>query len=238
MKETTMIRQKKLTATAGAALSAALLLTGCTDGGQESPTSETTPVSASESSPAPIPENPLSSSATPIPENPLDNGFPDFEPVTSEQPATDKEATARAFETVELMYEVSGEALRSGDPENAGELSVAATGGMLEREMELVEGVLGKGVTYEGESTVELIESEVAPSARQDGTLIERATVHLVVCEDNSQVKITGKDGEAKNTGDDRFRVNYRVSWNERAETWAVVSTSLPKLDGPEETEC
>ena len=45
-------------------------------------------------------------------------------------------------------------------------------------------------------------------ATRQDGTLIERATVQLVVCEDNSQVKITGKDGEAKNTGDDRRRTH------------------------------
>ena len=231
------MRRNHRAVAAGLMVAGMLAVTGC----QQEPDNNGIPPleSASEaSSPAPIPENPLSSSAAPIPENPLETDFPDFEPVTSEQPATDKEATAHAFETVELMYEVSGEALRSGDPENAGELSVAATGGMLEREMELVEGVLGKGVTYEGESTVELIESEVAPSARQDGTLIERATVHLVVCEDNSQVKITGKDGEAKNTGDDRFRVNYRVSWNERSQTWAVVSTSLPKLDGPEETEC
>lgn len=234
-----MIRQKKLTATAGAALSAALLLTGCTDGGQESPTSETTPASASESSPAPIPENPLSSSATPIPENPLDNGFPDFEPVTSEQPATDKEATARAFETVELMYEITSAALRSGDPENADALSAAATGGMLERQQETVTKPLEEGYSYEGQTTAELIDSKVFPAARQDGTLIERATVQLVVCQDNSEVTLKDKDGnEAGKNADRRFRVNYDAMWNERSQTWAVVSTSLPKLDGPEETQC
>lgn len=231
------MRRNHRAVAAGLMVAGMLAVTGC----QQEPDNNGIPPleSASEaSSPAPIPENPLSSSAAPIPENPLETDFPDFEPVTSEQPATDKEATARAFETVELMYEVSEEALRSGDPENADELSVAATGGMLEREMELVEGVLGKGVTYEGQTKLELIDSKVFPAARQDGTLIERATVQLVVCEDNSQVKITGKDGEAKNTGDNRFRVNYDAMWNERSQTWAVVSTSLPKLDGPEETEC
>ena len=231
------MRRNHRAVAAGLMVAGMLAVTGC----QQEPDNNGIPPleSASEaSSPAPIPENPLSSSAAPIPENPLETDFPDFEPVTSEQPATDKEATARAFETVELMYEVSEEALRSGDPENADELSVAATGGMLEREMELVEGVLGKGVTYEGQTKLELIDSKVFPAARQDGTLIERATVQLVVCEDNSQVKITGKDGEAKNTGDDRFRVNYDAMWNERSQTWAVVSTSLPKLDGPEETQC
>lgn len=138
------MRRNHRAVAAGLMVAGMLAVTGC----QQEPDNNGIPPleSASEaSSPAPIPENPLSSSAAPIPENPLETDFPDFEPVTSEQPATDKEATARAFETVELMYEVSEEALRSGDPENADELSVAATGGMLEREMELVEGVLGKG---------------------------------------------------------------------------------------------
>lgn len=234
-----MNRPKKLTAAGGVALSAALLLTGCTSGDQESPSSEATSASASEaSSPAPIPESPLSSSPVAIPSE-SEAAFQEFEPVTSDQPATDEEATAQAFEAVELLYEITGEALRSGDPENAEALSAAATGGMLERQKETVRKPLAEGYSYEGQTRAELIDSEVAPAARQDGTLIERATVHLVVCQDNTKVTLKDKDGnEAGKNADRRFRVNYDTMWNERSQTWAVVSTSLPKLNGPEETQC
>lgn len=222
------------------ALVAVLALTGCQqqDEGNGIPPLE----SASQvSSPAPIPENPVSSSASspaPIP-SVSSSSFPEFEPVTSEQPATDKEATAHAFETVELMYEITSAALRSGDPENADALRVAATGGMLERQQETVTKPLEAGYSYEGETRAELIDSKVFPAARQDGTLIERATVQLVVCQDNTGA--TGWDKDGKEVGqnvDRRFRVNYDAMWNERSQTWAVVSTSLPKLDGPEETQC
>lgn len=222
----TMRTRPRRYAVVGLALAAAIGLTGCQ---QKSDNNGIPPLeSASEAS-----------SPAPIPENPLDTGFPGFEPVTSEQPATDEEATAHAFETVELMYEVTSEALRSGNPENARELSVAATGGMLERQQQTVTKPLEEGYSYEGETTAELIDSQVFPAARQDGTLIERATVQLVVCQDNSKVKLKDKDGNAAGqNADRRFRVNYDVMWNERSQTWAVVSTSLPKLDGPEETQC
>lgn len=224
------------------ALVAVLALTGCQQQGQGNglPPAE----SASTSSPAPIPSE-TSSAATgsapassPAPSK-SSPSFPRFESITSDQPATDEEATAHAFETVELLYEITSEALRSGDPKNADALSAAATGGMLERQKETVWKPLEGGYSYEGETTAELIDSEVAPAVRQDGTLIERATVHLVVCQDNTGASGWDKDGnEVGQNVDRRFRVNYAAMWNEQSQTWAVVSTSLPKLDGPEETQC
>lgn len=79
----------------------------------------------------------------------------------------------------------------------------------------------------------------MAPAVNPDGTLIERATVHLVVCQDNTGASGWNKDGkEVGQNVDRRFRVNYRVMWNPHNQKWEVVSTSLPKLDGPEETQC
>lgn len=219
-------------AVAGLAVAAMWGLTGCQ---QDSPETDL-PSLGSESTTAAASSPSSSASASPAVSS---SAAPQFEPVTSEQPATDEEATEEAFQTVELMYEITSAALRSGDPKNAEKLSVAATGGMLEHQQALVTKPLAEGYKYEGEMEAELIDSKVFPAARQDGSLIDRATVQLVVCQDNTAAKGWDKDGkEVGHNVDRRFRVHYDVMWHESSESWAVVSTSLPKLDGPEETQC
>ena len=221
------------------ALAVALGVSGCQqDKADEGGLPELPSGSASASSSAPAPS---ASASSPVPiatPTPTAAAFPTFEPVTSETAGTAAEAEKRGFAAVDLLYKVTGAVLNSGDEANVNRLGVAAEGGMLDEQTQLVTAILDKKGTYRGESTAELIEATAAPAAKPDRSLIENATVHLTVCEDNSKVKITDAEGKPVKTGTPRFRVKYMTMWNPETHTWSVVSSELPPLDGPEETTC
>ena len=237
-----MSRVTKTTACTGAALALALTLTGCNGGGQ--PSGDSTSASASQSSLEPIQDVPSSanvssSSASSSSTSASSSALPEYKPVTSKKPGGQEEAKASAFKAVELLYTVSSDVLNSGDAKNADRLSVAAQQGELTQQKANVEKTLATGATYRGASKVELIDGLAGPSVHADGTLVENASVNLRVCEDNSGVKITGKDGKPVDTGaTQRFIVKYAVLWNEDDGVWSVVSSELPPLNGPEETSC
>ena len=244
-----MSRVTKTTAYTGAVLALALTLTGCNGGG--TPGGNSTSASASQSSLAPIEDvsssanvssssaSSSSTSASSSSASALSSALPEYKPVTSKKPGGQEEAKASAFKAVELLYTVSSDVLNSGDAKNADRLSVAAQQGELTQQKANVEKTLATGATYRGASKVELIDGLAGPSVHADGTLVENASVNLRVCEDNSGVKITGKDGKPVDTGaTQRFIVKYAVLWNEDDGVWSVVSSELPPLNGPEETSC
>ena len=244
-----MSRVTKTTAYTGAVLALALTLTGCNGGG--TPGGNSTSASASQSSLAPIEDvsssanvssSPASSSSTSASSSSASassSALPEYKPVTSKKPGGQEEAKASAFKAVEMLYTVSSDVLNSGDAKNADRLSVAAQQGELTQQKANVEKTLATGATYRGASKVELIDGLAGPSVHADGTLVENASVNLRVCEDNSGVKITGKDGKPVDTGaTQRFIVKYAVLWNEDDGVWSVVSSELPPLNGPEETSC
>ena len=244
-----MSRVTKTTAYTGAVLALALTLTGCNGGG--TPGGNSTSASASQSSLAPIEDvsssanvssSPASSSSTSASSSSASassSALPEYKPVTSKKPGGQEEAKASAFKAVELLYTVSSDVLNSGDAKNADRLSVAAQQGELTQQKANVEKTLATGATYRGASKVELIDGLAGPSVHADGTLVENASVNLRVCEDNSGVKITGKDGKPVDTGaTQRFIVKYAVLWNEDDGVWSVVSSELTPLNGPEETSC
>lgn len=244
-----MSRVTKTTAYTGAVLALALTLTGCNGGGQ--PSGDSTSASASQSSLAPIEDvsssanvssssaSSSSTSASSSSASASSSALPEYKPVTSKKPGGQEEAKASAFKAVELLYTVSSDVLNSGDAKNADRLSVAAQQGELTQQKVNVEKTLATGATYRGASKVELIDGLAGPSVHADGTLVENASVNLRVCEDNSGVKITGKDGKPVDTGaTQRFIVKYAVLWNEDDGVWSVVSSELPPLNGPEETSC
>ena len=244
-----MSRVTKTTAYTGAVLALALTLTGCNGGG--TPGGNSTSASASQSSLAPIEDvsssanvssssaSSSSTSASSSSASASSSALPEYKPVTSKKPGGQEEAKASAFKAVELLYTVSSDVLNSGDAKNADRLSVAAQQGELTQQKANVEKTLATGATYRGASKVELIDGLSGPSVHADGTLVENASVNLRVCEDNSGVKITGKDGKPVDTGaTQRFIVKYAVLWNEDDGVWSVVSSELPPLNGPEETSC
>lgn len=244
-----MSRVTKTTAYTGAVLALALTLTGCNGGG--TPGGNSTSASASQSSLAPIEDvsssanvssssaSSSSTSASSSSASASSSTLPEYKPVTSKKPGGQEEAKASAFKAVELLYTVSSDVLNSGDAKNADRLSVAAQQGELTQQKANVEKTLATGATYRGASKVELIDGLAGPSVHADGTLVENASVNLRVCEDNSGVKITGKDGKPVDTGaTQRFIVKYAVLWNEDDGVWSVVSSELPPLNGPEETSC
>ncbi|RNP89408.1 hypothetical protein BL166_00028060 [Klebsiella pneumoniae] len=244
-----MSRVTKTTAYTGAVLALALTLTGCNGGG--TPGGNSTSASASQSSLAPIEDvsssanvssssaSSSSTSASSSSASASSSALPEYKPVTSKKPGGQEEAKASAFKAVELLYTVSSDVLNSGDAKNADRLSVAAQQGELTQQKANVEKTLATGATYRGASKVELIDGLAGPSVHADGTLVENASVNLRVCEDNSGVKITGKDGKPVDTGaTQRFIVKYAVLWNEDDGVWSVVSSELPPLNGPEETSC
>lgn len=244
-----MSRVTKTTAYTGAVLALALTLTGCNGGG--TPGGNSTSASASQSSLAPIEDvsssanvssssaSSSSTSASSSSASAPSSALPEYKPVTSKKPGGQEEAKASAFKAVELLYTVSSDVLNSGDAKNADRLSVAAQQGELTQQKANVEKTLATGATYRGASKVELIDGLAGPSVHADGTLVENASVNLRVCEDNSGVKITGKDGKPVDTGaTQRFIVKYAVLWNEDDGVWSVVSSELPPLNGPEETSC
>ena len=245
-----MIRQKKLTATAGAALSAALLLTGCTDGGQESPTSETTPASASESSPAPIPENPLSSSPAAGSSGPSSSAGsgsasePDrveaFEPVKAEEaPKTYEEGKEMGWKAVQRYYEAQTKLLQDRDPEQVDELSSIVSGPYLEQEKAaLTNAFEGKKRTYEGASEPELIQATAGPLIWPDGSRTDYSSVVVRVCEDNSGVTVTDEAGNELPTGADRYVLDFSTRWDEQNKRWTVTGSSEPSEDDPGVQTC
>ena len=244
-----MRRVTKTTAYTGAVLALALTLTGCNGGG--TPGGNSTSASASQSSLEPIQDVPSSAnvssssasssstSASSSSASASSSALPEYKPVTSKKPGGQEEAQASAFKAVELLYTVSSDVLNSGDAKNADRLSVAAQQGELTQQKANVEKTLATGATYRGASKVELIDGLAGPSVHADGTLVENASVNLRVCEDNSGVKITDKDGKPVDTGaTQRFIVKYAVLWNEDDGVWSVVSSELPPLNGTEETSC
>ena len=244
-----MSRVTKTNAYTGAVLTLALTNTGCNGGG--TPGGNSTSASASQSSLAPIEDgsssanvssssaSSSSTSASSSSASASSSALPEYKPVTSKKPGGQEEAKASAFKAVELLYTVSSDVLNSGDAKNADRLSVAAQQGELTQQKANVEKTLATGATYRGASKVELIDGLAGPSVHADGTLVENASVNLRVCEDNSGVKITGKDGKPVDTGaTQRFIVKYAVLWNEDDGVWSVVSSELPPLNGPEETSC
>lgn len=233
-----MSTRMKKTAAGTVALVAALALTGCQQApkpGDGLPPLESTSASASSSTPAPSSVAASSPVATPTP---TASAFPEFEPVTSKTPGTQEEAQAHAFETVQLLYKVSSAVLNSGDKDNVDRLGVAAQAGLLKQRTATVSKVFEEGLNYQGESKVELIDGLAGPSVNPDGSLIDNASVNLRVCEDNSGVKLTEKDGTPAKTGAPRYVVKYAVLWNEKDGVWSVVSRELPPENGPEETSC
>lgn len=237
-----MTRHTKLTAASGTLLAAALFLTGCTNG-DDRPSDNSTSASASPSSLVPIEDASSSTSASSTSSSSSSgtssSALQEYKPVTSKTPGSQEEAKASAFQTVELLYKVSADVLNSGDPKNADRLAVAAQQGELTQQKANVQKTLATGATYQGASEVELIDGLAGPSVHADGTLVENASVNLRVCEDNSNVKIIGKDGKPVDTGSTkRFIVKYAVLWNEEDGVWSVVSSELPPLDGAEETSC
>lgn len=244
-----MIRQKKLTATAGAALSAALLLTGCTDGGQESPTSETTPASASESSPAPIPENPLSSSPAAGSSGSSSAGSGSasesdrveaFEPVKAEEaPKTYEEGKEMGWKAVQRYYEAQTKLLQDRDPEQVDELSSIVSGPYLEQEKAaLTNAFEGKKRTYEGASEPELIQATAGPLIWPDGSRTDYSSVVVRVCEDNSGVTVTDETGKELPTGADRYVLDFSTRWDEQNKRWTVTGSSEPSEDDPGVQTC
>ena len=234
-----MIRQKKLTATAGAALSAALLLTGCTDGGQESPTSETTPASASESSPAPIPENPLSSSPAAGSSGSSSAGSGSasdpnrveaFEPVKAEEaPKTYEEGKEMGWKAVQRYYEAQTKLLQDRDPEQVDELSSIVSGPYLGKTKERLEKTFeGKERTYEGKSTPELIQATAGPLIWPDGSRTDYSSVVVRVCEDNSDVTMKDETGKELPTGMDRYVAEYSTIWDQDSKAWKVTGRTVP----------
>lgn len=245
-----MIRQKKLTATAGAALSAALLLTGCTDGGQESPTSETTPASASESSPAPIPENPLSSSPAAGSSGSSSSAgsgsasesdrVEAFEPVKAEEaPKTYEEGKEMGWKAVQRYYEAQTKLLQDRDPEQVDELSSIVSGPYLEQEKAaLTNAFEGKKRTYEGASEPELIQATAGPLIWPDGSRTDYSSVVVRVCEDNSGVTVTDEAGNELPTGADRYVLDFSTRWDEQNKRWTVTGSSEPSEDDPGVQTC
>lgn len=244
-----MIRQRKLTATAGAALSAALLLTGCTDGGQESPTSETTPASASESSPAPIPENPLSSSPAAGSSGSSSAGSGSasesdrveaFEPVKAEEaPKTYEEGKEMGWKAVQRYYEAQTKLLQDRDPEQVDELSSIVSGPYLEQEKAaLTNAFEGKKRTYEGASEPELIQATAGPLIWPDGSRTDYSSVVVRVCEDNSGVTVTDEAGKELPTGADRYVLDFSTRWDEQNKRWTVTGSSEPSEDDPGVQTC
>lgn len=245
-----MIRQKKLTATAGAALSAALLLTGCTDGGQESPTSETTPASASESSPAPIPENPLSSSPAAGSSGSSSSAgsgsasesdrVEAFEPVKAEEaPKTYEEGKEMGWKAVQRYYEAQTKLLQDRDPEQVDELSSIVSGPYLEQEKAaLTNAFEGKKRTYEGASEPELIQATAGPLIWPDGSRTDYSSVVVRVCEDNSGVTVTDEAGKELPTGADRYVLDFSTRWDEQNKRWTVTGSSEPSEDDPGVQTC
>ena len=245
-----MNRQKKLTATAGAALSAALLLTGCTDGGQESPTSETTPASASESSPAPIPENPLSSSPAAGSSGSSSSAgsgsasesdrVEAFEPVKAEEaPKTYEEGKEMGWKAVQRYYEAQTKLLQDRDPEQVDELSSIVSGPYLEQEKAaLTNAFEGKKRTYEGASEPELIQATAGPLIWPDGSRTDYSSVVVRVCEDNSGVTVTDEAGNELPTGADRYVLDFSTRWDEQNKRWTVTGSSEPSEDDPGVQTC
>ena len=245
-----MIRQKKLTATAGAALSAALLLTGCTDGGQESPTSETTPASASESSPAPIPENPLSSSPAAGSSGSSSSAgsgsasesdrVEAFEPVKAEEaPKTYEEGKEMGWKAVQRYYEAQTKLLQDRDPEQVDELSSIVSGPYLEQEKAaLTNAFESKKRTYEGASEPELIQATAGPLIWPDGSRTDYSSVVVRVCEDNSGVTVTDEAGKELPTGADRYVLDFSTRWDEQNKRWTVTGSSEPSEDDPGVQTC
>lgn len=244
-----MSRYTKIAALSGTTLAAALALTGCTGAGGSS-TSSTASASQSSSSLIPISDGPTSSDSSDSSESSVSASgstssgssataaFPEFEAVKSAQPTNDDEAKEYAFEAVEEMYAITTAALQSGDPENAQELEVVTQSGMRQEQTRMIEDALGQGLTYEGGSQVELLDAVVGPAVRSDGSLLERSSVNLTVCEDNSEVVLTDKQGQPVDTGADRFPVHYDVMWDEASGRWEVNSVMVPSSDGSEGSEC
>lgn len=243
-----MNRQKKLTATGGVALSAALLLTGCTGGGQASPSSETTPASASESSPAPIPENPSSSpasgsetsSATTTGSASPSDRLEAFEPVRADAaPETEKQGEEMGWKAVQRYYEAQTKLLQDRDPEQVEELSSIVSGPYLEQEVEsLTRTFEGKVRTYEGQSRPELIAATAGPLIWPDGSRTDYSSVTLRVCEDNSGVTVKDENGKALPTGAERYVLDFSTRWDEETERWTVTGSSEPSSDDPGVTTC
>ena len=242
-----MNRRKKLTAPAGVALSAALLLTGCTGGGQESPNSETTPASASESSPAPIPENPLSSSPAAGSGGLSSAGSasdPDrveaFEPVKAEEaPKTYEEGKEMGWKAVQRYYEAQTKLLQDRDPEQVDELSSIVSGPYLEQEKAaLTNAFEGKKRTYEGASEPELIQATAGPLIWPDGSRTDYSSVVVRVCEDNSGVTVTDETGQELPTGADRYVLDFSTRWDEQNKRWTVTGSSEPSEDDPGVQTC
>ena len=221
------------------ALAVALGVSGCQqDKADEGGLPELPSGSASASSSAPAPS---ASASSPVPiatPTPTAAAFPTFEPVTSETAGTQEEAQARAFQAVELFYDVQAAVLNSGDTANVDRLSVVTQQGLLNQRRTLVEKAFSEGLTYQGASKVEQIEGLAGPSVKPDGSLVENASVNLTVCEDNSEVKITEKDGSKVETGTPRYRVKYAVMWNDETGVWSVNARELPPENGAEETTC
>lgn len=231
-----MSRLTKTTAYTGAVLALALTLTGCDGGGAPADTS--TPASASQSSREPIWTVSPSSSASAPSESASStsaaasssDAFAAFEPVTSKAPTSEEEGKAKAFETVQLYYEVQTALLQKRDPQQVDALSVVVADPYLTQEQEgLRRAFEGKKRTYEGGSKPELISAIAGPLVASDGSLTDYSSVTLKVCEDNTGVKVKDEKGEPVGTGTPRYVVDYSARWYPNTEEWKVTSSAIPK---------
>lgn len=237
-----MRRVTKTTAYTGAVLALALTLTGCNGSG--TPGGNSTSASASQSSLEPIQDVPSSASssstsASSSSASASSSALPEYKPVTSKKPKNAEEGQKKAFEAVQLYYDVQVEILKGGDPRNANQLYVAAMDPYAGKRVDSLKKALEDGGhTYEGKSTPELIQATAGPLVHADGSLTDYSSVRVLVCEDNSKVKITDEKGKSADTGAERYRVEYGVRWDEQSGEWRVNAREVPKKGEKEVQPC
>lgn len=224
-----MIRTKTA-ALAGAGLTLALSLTGCmneTDTPVETPSAtptQTTSQTASASSSAPTTSAAASTSASAA-----SSAAPTFAPVVSERPRDAQAAQIKAFEALELFYEI-GHAQLQQNRVDAQLMGMVVREPYLSKRVEAMKPIETSGETYSGESRVELIEPIIGPTRGADGELIDNGNAQLRVCEDNTGVVVRDKDGKRVSSGSVlRYEITYYVTWSEKDGTWKVVTRDVTR---------
>lgn len=148
----------------------------------------------------------------------------EYEPVTSDAPQSEKEGREKATEAVELYYEVNNELMRERG-ERVDELAPVVA-----RDQELRDMRAGfkdmqetrADDVYEGESVAHPEKAIAGPQRGKDGEWLDYTSVEVQVCEDNTDVTITGKDGEEKQGGAPRYQISYIVLWDQESGQWKV----------------
>ena len=236
-------------AAAGASLALLLALTACNtseqDGGNEgAPSSDaSTSASASGSAAEPSPEetdgesSPASASES-SPTDADETYVPDFEAVTGEKPASDKEGEEKATEAVKRYYEVTS-GLLAHRGQGAGDvLPIVARNPQLERDDERFQRIAQEMTdTYKGESKGEVLSADPGAIYTEDGERVMFGSYRMQVCEDNTAVSVTDEEGKKVSTGTPRYQLEYVVQWNED-KTWKVAGKQVLKDDSGKTKTC